>query len=356
MHKLQTKQYVMAQSIFAELAEFNLSVDAVLAGTAPGEVWVDDVNAPHLGFMITPEGHYLAGDFELENSYVVLKETIPLNAYLIFHPESWAAVLDRVWMNRFARKHPRQHLRFRQQRLPNWRDPALDGFQLVPVDQTLLNRTGLKNHVRIADWVGGWHSTAYFLQHGFGFCLLHNDTVASWCVANCVQGHKCEIGVVTDNRYRRRGLATIVVAAAVDYCLDKGLTHIGWHCLSSNAGSIAVAERVGFAKERDYFAYSSGLPAENATDLTAAEYEAWAQHYENAINDDARYAIDAAEAWALAGNPVRSLGNLQKLLDAGQPFQPWRLAHWNWRFASIRDTSEFKAIVAALRHQDKDGV
>ncbi len=34
---------------------------------------------------------------------------------------------------------------------------------------------------------------------------------------------------------------------------------IGWHCASSNAGSIATARKVGFEKERDYVAYSGSV-------------------------------------------------------------------------------------------------
>ncbi len=32
------------------------------AGTAPGEVWIDAIDHPSIGFVRTPEGEYLAGD------------------------------------------------------------------------------------------------------------------------------------------------------------------------------------------------------------------------------------------------------------------------------------------------------
>jgi RimJ/RimL family protein N-acetyltransferase len=237
----------------------------------------------------------------------------------------------------------------RQQRLPHWRSLIPLEFQFVPIDKALLHRTNLTNYAAIADWIKGWHTTEYFLQHGFGFCLLHGDTIASWCIADCALGDKCEIGVKTDWRYRRRGLATTVVAGTVDYCLSTGFRHIGWHCLDSNAGSLAVAQQVGFGRVHTYCAYSSTLPTENATDLTPAEYTEWAEHYEHTGTTDCWYRFCAAEAWALAGQPERALANLRGLLECGWRGQPECLED-NWRFASIQDLSEFGAFIAKLRH------
>ena len=46
--------------------------------------------------------------------------------------------------------------------------------------------------------------------------------------------------------YRRRGLATIVVAATVAHALAAGYHEVGWHCSEDNQGSQGVAEKVGF--------------------------------------------------------------------------------------------------------------
>ncbi len=348
MLKLEENQHAIAQALFAELAEFHLCADAVLAGTAPGQVWVDSAEHPRVGFMIASEGCYLAGDAEHATVYAALKDIIPARAYLILHPDGWEKVLDEIWKNPAARRHPRQHMVLRQQIFSDWRDRIPDGFQLLPIDQALLDRTDYKNHAALADWVSGWRSPDYFMRHGFGFCLLYQDAIASWCIADCVNGHKCEIGITTDIAYRRRGLAAIVVAAAVEHALAHGLTQIGWQCLCSNAGSIAVAEKVGFAKERNYAAYSAGLPTENATDLAPAQYQEWAEHYERAIQSNFSYAFNAAAAWALAGDTARALTNLQRLMESG-----WQgRAEWledNWQFASIQGTTEFQAMVARLR-------
>jgi RimJ/RimL family protein N-acetyltransferase len=348
MQRLEGDQFGLAQPLFTELAAFNLSVEAVLVGTAPGEIYVDQIDNPRVALAFTPEGEYLAGDADVEAAYEGLQETISPRAYLIFHPDRWETKLGQIWVNQAARRHARQHLRFERARIPDWRHRIPAGFQLVQVDRAFLARTDLKNHDTVVDRLGGWHSVDYFLQHGFGLCILEGDTVASCCFADCVVGNQCEMGIATDMAYRRRGLATVVVAATVEYCLANGLTQIGWHCLQSNVGSRAVAEKVGFAVDQEYFAYSSVLPAESAADMTLDEYEEWANHYERFIAADYAYGYDAAAAWALAGDPARALAHLQTLLDHGWKDKPEWLER-DWPFASLRGMPEFETMVARLR-------
>ena len=51
-----------AGSLFSALVVYNLSVAAVLAGAAPGQVWADDPDEPRVALVRSPEGYYLAGD------------------------------------------------------------------------------------------------------------------------------------------------------------------------------------------------------------------------------------------------------------------------------------------------------
>jgi RimJ/RimL family protein N-acetyltransferase len=356
MQQLTTPSYSTVQPLFARLSAYTLSVAAVLAGTAPGQVWGDDPDHPRVALLQSPEGYYLAGDAGHAESYAALKEALPHHAYLILDPPAWADVLDRVWGNRAARRHPRLHLLLRAFRLTHWRDLVPEGYQLTTVDRALLARDELENHDAVAEWIDGWHSADDFEENGFGYCLVYEReaTIAAWCIADSVLGGRCEMGVTTDLRHRQRGLATVAVSAAVEQCLERGFDEIGWHCLRSNAGSIAVARKVGFEVERAYDGYSSFLPAENPADLSAEEYRDWALHYERVTGDGLGYSFHAAEAWAMAGEPERALAYLRRLPEMGwQGRIEW--IEGNGRFDPIRERPEFRAILAALRQQRKDG-
>src|SRR5206468_2026544 len=114
--------------------------------------------------------------------------------------------------------------------------------------------------------------------------------------------------------------------------------------------------KVGFVKVRDYAAYSSDLPAENVSDLSAAEYEEWALHFERSRDrsEEVRehylwHAMFAAGAWALAGDATRSMSSLRTLRDSRWKASPgWieALIADNWIFASLRELPEFRAILA----------
>jgi RimJ/RimL family protein N-acetyltransferase len=241
-------------------------------------------------------------------------------------------------------------LLLRSFRLAHYRELVPDGYQLMPVDRDLLARPELRNHNHVAEWVEGWHSVDDFLKNGFGYCLIQGDTIASWCIADTVLGARCEMGVMTDAGHRRRGLAAIVVSAAVERCLERGFTEIGWHCLASNAGSVAVARTVGFEIERAYDGYSSFLPAENPADLSVDEYREWAMHYERVTGDGLGYSFHAAEAWAMAGEPERALAYLCRLGEMGWQGRTEWLEH-NWRFDSLREHPTYGAVLAAIQKE-----
>jgi RimJ/RimL family protein N-acetyltransferase len=112
---------------------------------------------------------------------------------------------------------------------------------------------------------GNWGSTAAFLAKGFGFVTLYTKAgavqVVSWSLADCRSGDACEIGIHTVKEYRRRGLASITAAAAVEYALSHDFSRVGWHCSEDNLGSIGTAEKVGFERERDYVLHNVALEA-----------------------------------------------------------------------------------------------
>ena len=89
----------------------------------------------------------------------------------------------------------------------------------------------------------------------FGACMTHKNKVIAWSTADCASGKECEVGIFTSEDYRQKGLGSITVAAAVDFSFLDGYTRVGWHCEDHNYGSIGVATKVGFVKERDYIQY-----------------------------------------------------------------------------------------------------
>ena len=130
------------------------------------------------------------------------------------------------------------------------------GYQIARVDAALLAAQGKRLPKHITDSIRiGWQNEANFLQNGFGFAALHHDQIVCWCLADVTVGTACEIGIQTVPSHQRRGLATAVTAATVEFCQQAGFKHIGWHCGADNPGSIGTAVNAGFVLERPYNFY-----------------------------------------------------------------------------------------------------
>jgi GNAT superfamily N-acetyltransferase len=330
VEKLQTSDYEKARSLFTGLTDWNLIISATLDGLCPGTVLVDNEANPQTAFMSSAEGDFVVGNPD-NAAFVNALHTWLFSGnremvYLQYHPAGWEAKLPQLFRPRQPIKHDRLHYTFKQVQV-DWRNGIPDGFAIERIDANLLNRPGLKIPDHVMDWIDGWGSVEAFLERGFGFGTVQNNAIVCWCIADCVSGNACEIGIHTLPEYRRRGLATLTVAATVDYCLAHDLTTIGWHCNADNYGSRGVAEKVGFEKDRDYCSHY--CYADEVTHLAemgwvafqAGQHQKTADLYEEVFalrpdSPDFWYHL-AARAWAALGDQDKALGYLNAAIDQG---------------------------------------
>ena len=267
IRELELQQYERVRSLFQGL-DYQLMTAAVIDGTSPGKIWVDDLDTPTTALLASAEGYCLAGDEDNAAFNQALNDlfrgimgrgglirTDGEALTLVCDKDTWESKLDVVLSGRPPIKELRRYYLFDHQQV-DWRSNLLAGFEIERIDEALLDQPGLAIPDHVTGWIcANWGSTGNLLQTGFGFCTVHSGQSVCWCLADCVSGNACEMGIRTHPDYRRRGLATLTVAATVDYCLARGLQSIGWHCHEDNRGSQAVAEGVGFKMERTYVDY-----------------------------------------------------------------------------------------------------
>ena len=350
IYELAPKDYPRVQALVAGLTA-HLSVQAVLERSVSGEVWVDDARNPQAAFILTPEGQYLAGDPDNPAFRQALAErlltTMPV-VNVTYSPDAWESTFPALLPCKFARPYPRLYYSFRDFLLPDWRTRIPLGYEMVRVDQAFLARKDLVNLDDVREWTSSWTD---FARDGFGFCLLHGTTIVSHCLADCVSGSRCEVGIVTHRDYRRRGLGTLAVAATVEYCLKRHLPTIGWHCLANNRGSQRVAEKVGFGLAGTYVQYANSAVAENPDDLTPAEWQAHGEFFEHSFDILSQHANwmawRAAQARALAGEHAQALILLYRLAESGTMPPGWdRWLREGWQFAGLRREPGWPALLA----------
>jgi RimJ/RimL family protein N-acetyltransferase len=324
MERIEPKDYGKIRPLVDELAGIHLNLIAVLEGMAPGQVYADDAAHPRSAYLISSDGHYLAGDPDNPAFTTAVNAALPRDTYFVLFcdPERWAEVLDDVLKDTYAVRGARRYHTLPQFKISDWQARLPTGFSMQGVDAELLAQD-LENRDAVEESIlSEWSSLDAFLAYGFGTCLVHDASIASWSLADYVSGERCEIGIETDGDYRRQGLGTLTAAANAAHAVAQGFTTIGWHCWANNAGSIGVAKNVGFQKAADYDVFINHWAAENVSDMSQDEFRAFAEQYEREFEANPPMAsgyphLVAAAAWALARDRASCFRHLHKAVDLG---------------------------------------
>ena len=130
------------------------------------------------------------------------------------------------------------------------------GFELRRFDEATVYEAASRRWSQ--SFVENFPTPGGFLDRGFGFGIFAGGRLVSGASSFTVQGNTVEIEVDTHPRFRRRGLATAVSARLVLHCLERGLDP---HWDVANARSCALAEKLGFTRERSYEVHKVEPPA-----------------------------------------------------------------------------------------------
>ena len=90
-----------------------------------------------------------------------------------------------------------------------------------------------------------------FLETGLGLCLMAGDEILCEAYAPFIGRRTAEVGVVTAEGHRGRGLAAIAVAFLAESLSHRDL-RLYWSCDAENTASIRIAEKLGLDNRRPY--------------------------------------------------------------------------------------------------------
>ncbi len=331
MERLSPKDFHTVRMLFRE-KDYQLIIIAVLNQSSPGEIYVDDVQCPTTAFMMSPEGNFLVGNHQNAAFNAHLKHLLvdkmgeAGHIEIQYAPDVWANSVTTLFQIEAPLIFTASYFTLNDLTL-SWQTTLPSKWTLCTVDQAFLNRNDIENIEIIKNKIAeNWVSRETFFEQGFGLCLLHDKRVVSECLADCVSGTRCEIGISTDPHYQRQGLATLTVAATVAHCQARGLTSIGWHCADSNLGSIKTAEKVGFVKQRTYPIYEL-IPDQFRNLCANGAYRVFQERWDDAVaafemafslqDPPARYFYLAAVAHAMIGNYKCARRYLERALTSG---------------------------------------
>ena len=242
---------------------FDMFVTAVLKNEMSGRVYVDSLDNPRSGFIMTPESCLAVGDAEnrlfLQNLRQIFEETVLVgdvvnpanNEFCIgFVSGDWDTVLPQLmngWQQLTDENGDTCHYLLKKLTF-DWRNHLPIGYTVQQVNNSKLHTQAMALLARAFDMaqLNTSHDFAKFSQTGFGFVTLSGDEVVCASMSDVVSGNRCEIGIATAEKHRRLGLAAVTTAASVEHALAIGMSEVNWQTGDDHWGSRKTAEKVGF--------------------------------------------------------------------------------------------------------------
>ena len=266
MIKLIPEEFSMAREILGGL-DIHLAVNALLDGDSPGDIYLDDKGNPGSLFAKIMKRCFLAGRSDNQAFNQAIKKLFVVDIFpkgiqegeqdfsLFYSPDEWDMVIGKEILEEIYPNNP-HHYYICKKISRNWQAVLPEGYNLVEVDQALIENVQMENHDELIEEIHSeCQSVTSFLENRFGFCVFNGNELVNWCLSEHNNGGRCEVGIATVPGHRRKGLATAASLALVEKALGSGYDEIGWHCYAGNKGSIGTALAAGFEKVRQYPAY-----------------------------------------------------------------------------------------------------
>jgi GNAT superfamily N-acetyltransferase len=365
--ELQAGDFGRAKEIFQGL-DIHLAVTAVLEGSVPAKVFVDDALHPRAALAWTMGRFHLAGkpahpDFIRNLGKLFSEKIYPQGlaagggGFSLFWDEpGWeSAIQSSILKDKHPLRTQREYYRFQKLR-HDWRSLLPPDFRLAYVNSRLLEDRNLVNRERLEEELcSERESVAAFLEKSFGTCLIQGNTLAAWCLSEYNHRDRCEIGIETLEPFQRRGFATLTASALIEQALSRGIEEIGWHCYASNVPSGAAARKIGFEKTRDYPAFTAwfdeveNLAINGNFRLRAGKYQealAWfEQAFAKGQAGDWAY-WGAARCAAALGLEEAALGYLHQAVERG--FRDLSLLLHAEHFQGLHGSQGWSALIERL--------
>jgi len=214
-----------------------------------GTAYVDRVDTPTAAVAVL-DFSLFAGDATTAGA-AALAGLLTSGATVVAPTPAWRALIAATYPGEMQ-DYPREAFRvgrFNRARLERFRAQLPEGYTLVRVTPEQVAQYADDMDESLSEWFG---SDRAFNERGVAFAVQNAGRFVAGCSSGAAGGGALEFQVDTHPDHRRRGLARVVSAALLLYCLDHGIEPC-WD--AANPMSSALARQLGFEPTLQYVAY-----------------------------------------------------------------------------------------------------
>jgi GNAT superfamily N-acetyltransferase len=232
----------------------DMSIDCVLEGQM-GQAFTDDLQEPTIFKIQVGPFFYCAGDSASPGGQAILGNIAP---YTLFMPSSpgWIEAAKAMYGKRLVGfdRHSFSSEQVSVEDLDHLCQESALGDAVRQMDLSFV--ANLWRHDHFID-LSDFDSAEDFMQRGIGFYLEKHGRVAGAAYSSLVCSRGIEVSLFVLEEYRRQGIATVLSACLVKYCLENN-AEANWD--AANLESCRLAEKLGFVQTGTYQAYYLAEP------------------------------------------------------------------------------------------------
>ena len=263
MLELKPSEFHRVAAFFESLPYGPSIPNSVISGIGHGRVFANDTARPTAALVYNNGACTVAGAVDdLVFAEQVCQWLLQYHGsdYFILYafPEAWEPALD-GFLGSATRKRRRLDFDFNRATFVQHEghgNSVPDGYEICRIDEPLMQRIRDVANPYSCNY---WKSAAAFVQHGIGFCALHQDAIVGMCyTAFAWQGHH-DIDILTAEGHQRKGLGTVLARTFIEHCLKHDLIP-SWDCWANNQPSVALAEKLGFERRVEVQVFHGARP------------------------------------------------------------------------------------------------
>lgn len=251
LHKLDIKKWKKVKHLFKShmLAQ---SIINPCAHSRLGSLTVDDANSPATAMYSIPMMIFLAGESSTHAALELVKSLPPLTVFVV-PDEKWRELLTNEWGDRII-ANQRTHMNHKSLNIGHIRklkEGLPEGYILERLGREVLPQINQEYTMQIQMYFG---ATENLVESGVGFCIMQGEKLVSFAYTTFPFIEEFEIQVFTEDtpEHRRKGLATVVSAALIEYGLERNLVP---HWDAVNQPSVRLALKLGYSNPEPWEAY-----------------------------------------------------------------------------------------------------